>query len=109
MRSILDIENSPQLLGLDPIVLEHPAINPRVLALELQPSLWRYSFQHIVIIAVRAVFVAVLKLLGVFAESFLALLACEGLVRISKCLVGAGGRGPTISVCCARGWLSVSA
>ena len=79
MRRILHIKNSPSLLSFYPIVPQHPTVDSRVLAFESQLSLRGNSFQDEVVVAVRAILVRLLKLLGVFPESLFALLAGEGL------------------------------
>jgi len=65
------------LILLDPIVLEHLVVHPHVLALDRKGGLGRLGLDDEVVIAVRAVLVAFLELLGIFAEALLALLAGE--------------------------------
>lgn len=77
VRIIVGVENGFVLDALDPIVPQHSSIFSRVLTLDLECWCGRLGFEHEVVVAVRAVLVGVLKLPGVFAEAFLALLAGE--------------------------------
>lgn len=52
-----------------------PGVDAYVFTLNLQARLGRLSFDDEVVVAVRAVFVALLELLGVLAEALLALFA----------------------------------
>ena len=65
----------------NPLILQHPTINPRILSLHLQRRLRLLRLNDKVVIAVRAVLVAILELLRVLAEALLALLAREGHVE----------------------------
>lgn len=65
------------LLRLHPLVLQHARILPHILALDLQPRLGLHSLDQKVVVAVRAVFVALVKLGHVFAEALFAFLARE--------------------------------
>lgn len=88
VRCFLHIEYRPLLLPSYPIIPQHPTILPSILALKVQHRLWRKCFQDIVIIAMWAVLVAFLELLGVFSEAFLTFLARECLVdsQVRFCL-----------------------
>ena len=70
------------LLHLDPVVPEHPVVNPRVLGLNPQRGLGLHGVDHEMVVAVRAVLVGVLELLRVLAEALLALLAGKGKVEL---------------------------
>lgn len=77
IRRLLNIKDRPILLPFDPIILQHPTINPRILALKLQHRFWSHGIDNEVVVAVRTVLVGFLELLGVFAEGFAALFAGE--------------------------------
>lgn len=113
IRCFLHIENRPLLLGSNPIILQHSAINPSILTLNLQHGLWCNGFEHKVVIAVWAVFVAFLEFFSIFSEGFFALFAGKGLnvVRGDRCgeLVKEREGESTISVFWRSGWLSCSA
>ena len=79
IRRVLDIEYRSLRLGPHALILEHPRIHPGVLALDLQRRLGRHGVPDEVIVAMRAVLIAVLKLLGVFSEALLAFLARKDL------------------------------
>ena len=89
---LLDIKDCPLFLPFNPIILDHPTINSRVLALKLQHRFRRHSFEDEVVITVWTVLVAFFEFFGVFAESLFALLTGEGLVF----LVGVARRGVLI-------------
>jgi hypothetical protein len=76
-RVSLIVPDSRRLLSLDAIVPDHPRVFPDVFALDLQTCLWLLGLQQEVVVAVRAVLVALLKRFHVFAEALLALFACE--------------------------------
>ena len=82
IRIILQVEYRPLRIPLDPVVLDHPVVDPRVLALDRQSRLGHHGIEHKVVIAVRAVLVGLLELLSIFAEALLALLAGEGEVEL---------------------------
>lgn len=65
------------LFGFNTVILEHSGIFPHILALDFQPCLGLLGFQNVVIVAVRAVLVAILVLTHVFAEHLFALFARE--------------------------------
>ena len=73
----LIVPDSRRLLPLNTIVSDHSRVFPDVFSLNLQTCLWLLGFQHEVVVAVRAVLVALLERLHVFAEDFPAFLACE--------------------------------
>jgi len=73
----LDIKYRPLLLTLNAIILQHPTVYSRILSLKFYHGLWRYGFKDEVIITMWAVLVAFFELLGIFAETLFALLACE--------------------------------
>ena len=75
LAGALEIPDSLLLFILHPIVLEHPGVLPYVLALDFKSGLRFFRFQNKVVVAVGTVFVAVVKILQVLAEAFLALLA----------------------------------
>ncbi len=79
IRRLLDIKDRPLLLPSNPIILQHPAIDSRILSLNLQHRLWRNSFKDEVVIAMWAVLVTFLEFFGIFSEGFLALLAGKSL------------------------------
>lgn len=62
-------------LWLHSIIFQHPTILPHILAFDLQACLWLDRFDHEVIVAERAIFVAVFELLHIFPKALLALLA----------------------------------
>lgn len=59
------------------LVLDETSVLSYILALDLQSSLRCLCFEDKVVVAVRAVFVALFKLLDVLAESLFALFARE--------------------------------
>ncbi len=63
------------------LIPQHPTINPHIIALHLQPRLRFLGLDHEMVVAVRAVLVAILKLLHVLPEALLALFAREGHVH----------------------------
>lgn len=90
----VDIPDVLRLYLFDTLILEHsvtglarvkllrlvreaivPCVNAHVFALNLKTCLGHLGFDDEVVVAVRAVLVALLKLLGVLAEALLALLA----------------------------------
>ncbi len=79
VRCFLNIEDSPSLLAPHSIILQHPAVDSCILTFELQHRLCGDSFKDEVIIAMWTIFIALFELGSVFAESFLALFADEGL------------------------------
>lgn len=84
IRRLLNIKNRPQLLPPNPLILQHPIINPRILAFNFQHRLRRDGFQHEVVVAVRAVLVALFEFLGILAKGFFAFLAGECLLDIRR-------------------------
>ena len=87
VRCFLHIENRPLLLASNPIILQHSAINSSILTLNLQHGLWCNGFEHKVVIAVWAVFVAFLKFFSIFSEGLFALFAGKRLnvIRGDRC------------------------
>ena len=73
----LDTPDFLLLLASFPVVLEHPRILTHILALDLQSRFRLYRFQHEVVVAVWAIFVAVVKVLYVLPETLFALFAGE--------------------------------
>ena len=90
--SVVRIENGPLLLPFESLVLEHTWIQTNIFALDIEGRLWRFRVSNIMIVTVRTVLVTVplisqrtrnvrdrsrpfLEFLGIFAETFLALLA----------------------------------
>lgn len=67
--------NRRHFLLLHTVIPDHPSVLPDIVTLDLQAGLWLDSLEQEVIVAVRAVFVALLKSLHVLAEAFLAFLA----------------------------------
>ena len=59
------------------LVLDKTSVLSDILALDLQSSLWCLCFKNKVVVAVRAVLVALFKLLNVLAESLFAFFACK--------------------------------
>ena len=57
MRRLLDIEDGAHLLLPLPLVLDHPVVDARILALHVQTRLGRQRVEHEVVVAVGAVFV----------------------------------------------------
>lgn len=84
------VEDGPVVLLFYPLVPEHLVVHPHVLALHGKGSLGCLRINHEVVVAVGAVFVAFLELLGVFSEALLALLASkhhlEGLLELMRLL-----------------------
>jgi len=78
---ILDVEDGTLLFPLDPVVFEHSCIYTGIFAFDIECGLRRQSLDDEVVVAVRAVFVTLFKLLRVFPEAFLALLAGKGHVE----------------------------
>jgi len=77
VSSILDVPERSRLFRLDSVILQHPGILPDILALDLQSRFGFYGIQHVVIVTMGTVLVAVFKLCGVFAEALFALFARE--------------------------------
>jgi hypothetical protein len=92
VRRFLDVENGSRFLFRQTVVLDHPKsilvsasraeedgvsprVYPRVLAFHLQPSLRRERIDDKVVVAVWAVLVRLVKLLGVLSEDLFALFA----------------------------------
>lgn len=73
----LIVPDSRRLLALDTVVPDHSGILSDILALNLQSRLRLLGFQKIVVVAMRAVLVALVELFHVFAEDLSALFACE--------------------------------
>ena len=71
------IKNSPSLLILNALILNHTIINTNVIALDGKRGLGDRSLEDEVVVAVRAVLVGLLELLRVLAETLAALLARE--------------------------------
>lgn len=69
------VEHGAVVLLFHSVVPQHLIIDPHILALHRKRSLGCLGIDDEVIIAVWAVFVAVVELLGVLAEALLALLA----------------------------------
>lgn len=67
-------ERSKEFLFLS-IVLKHPVVHADVFAFNSNGGLWCFGVNNEVVITMRAVFVALVELLGVLAEALLALLA----------------------------------
>jgi len=84
IRCFLHIKYRPLLLASNSIILQHSAINPSILPLNLQHRLWRNSFENKVIVAVWAVFVTFLELFSIFPEGFFTLFAGKGLVLLES-------------------------
>mgnify|MGYP000888566584 CR=1 FL=1 len=59
------------------LVLDETCVLSDILALDLQSSLWCLCFKHKVVVAVRAVLVALFKFLNVLSESLFAFFACK--------------------------------
>lgn len=72
------VEDGPFPLLLLPLVLEHPAVHASVFSFDRDGGVGRLGINDEVVVAVRAVFVRVIELLGILAEAFLAFLAGEG-------------------------------
>lgn len=77
IRRLLNIEYSSLLLASNSLILQHPIVDSRILSLKLEHRLWRDSFKDKVVIAVWAVFIAILELRSVLSEGLFALLAGE--------------------------------
>jgi hypothetical protein len=60
---------------LHPLIPQHLVIDPHVFALDGKGGLGRFRVDDKVVIAVGAVFVAILEFLSVFAKAFFALFA----------------------------------
>ena len=77
---LLNIEDTPKLIVCSPdsLIFQHSSVDSSVFSLDLQHCLWLHGLQDVVIIAMRAVFIGVLELVGVLAEALLAFLAGEG-------------------------------
>ncbi|KAK1835171.1 hypothetical protein QBC39DRAFT_423754 [Podospora conica] len=75
MIRIKDGDLALGLDGLDAVVPDHAVVDPHVLALDRDGGLGRHGVEHKVIVAVRAVLVGLLKLLGILAETLFALFA----------------------------------
>jgi hypothetical protein len=63
------------VVGLYTVVLDHAAVDPNILALDRDGRLGHDGVEHKVVIAMRAVLIGLLKLLGVLAEALFALFA----------------------------------
>jgi hypothetical protein len=59
------------------LVLDETRILSDILTLDLQSGMWRLCFEDKVVVAVRAILVALVKLLNIFAESLFALFASK--------------------------------
>lgn len=79
IRRLLYIENTSLFLLPYALVLQHSAIDPCILALNLQHWFRSHGFNHEMVIAVWAVLIRLFELLCVFAEGLFALLAGEDL------------------------------
>jgi hypothetical protein len=76
-RLALIIPNSWCLLALDTVVPDHARVLSDVLALNLETRLGLLGLQEEVVVAMRAVLIALVELFHVFAKDFSALFACE--------------------------------
>lgn len=77
IRRLLNIKDRPRLLSSESIVLQHPTIHPRVLALELEHGLRGHGLEDEMVVAVGTVFIALFEFLGIFSEDLLAFFAGE--------------------------------
>lgn len=59
------------------IILQHAGVLPHIVALDLKSGLWGDCIKHEVIVAVRTVFVALLKFLDILAKALFAFFAGE--------------------------------
>lgn len=95
------------------VILEHTVIHACIITLHLERSLWCHSFKDEVVITVRAVFVTLFKLGGIFSETLLAFLACKdhftGLCQLVRLLflVTFGAIEPFTAAGRANSYLSV--
>lgn len=71
------VEDCPPPFLPDPLVLEQPIVHPNVVALDGQRGLGGLCLEDVVVVAVRAVLVALVELLCVLAEDLFAFLAGE--------------------------------
>ena len=71
------IPNANLILTLHALILQHACIFPYVITFDLQPHLRFLRLQQKVVITMRAVLVALIKLVHVFAETLFALFARE--------------------------------
>ena len=85
-----DIKYRRDLLPPHSIILQHPRIDPHIFALYLQLHLRGQSINDKVVVAVRAVLVALVKFLRVFAEALFALFAGKDHFGLFKERVGFG-------------------
>lgn len=74
----LIIPNSQVLFRFNPLILDHPRVLSNILSLHLQSCLWFFGLNDKVVVAVRAVLVAVFEFGHVFAETLFTFLACKG-------------------------------
>ena len=97
VSGVPDIEYRSLLLPPEAVVFQHPRVDPSILSFDFQARFGRDGVNDEVVVAMRAVFIAYgevsgafsgrsvyrpfFKLLGVFAEALLALLACKGHVQ----------------------------
>lgn len=75
IRGITHVENRALAVLPHALVLEHARVDARVLALDLQPRARRHGVNDIVVVAVRAVLVALVELAPVLAKALFALFA----------------------------------
>jgi hypothetical protein len=73
----LVVPDSWCILALDTIIPDHPGVLSNILALNLESCLGLLGLQKEVVVAVRAVLVALVELFHIFAKDLSALFACE--------------------------------
>lgn len=78
---VLYIKYGPPMVVLDAVILEHAIVHAGVLALDTEGGFGGEGLENEVVIAVGAVLVGLLELLGVFPETLFTLLAGEGHVE----------------------------
>lgn len=59
------------------LILDHAGVFAEIVTLDAESGMWGLCFENKMIVAVRAVFVALIKLLNVFAEALFALFASK--------------------------------
>jgi hypothetical protein len=88
IRILYWVKDGPLPGLLDALILEHLAVHAHIVALDGQSGFGGLSFDDEVVIAVRAVLVTLVHVLGVLAETFLAFLAGERHVKGLEEVVG---------------------
>ena len=74
---LVGVEHGPQRLRLDALVLEHLVVHSCIVTFNRESSLWCLGVNNVVVVAVWAVFVALLESLHILAEALFAFFAGE--------------------------------